>query len=128
MANWSYVWQTNQNASSCCGSCICMPVNPTQAPNNTAYALLANLDTSITTAAQAISHYGEQLRRRRGVSYCHSSGNSDSSFIWTMPDAVVSIIIAVTTYTVTYTKGTDTGTGSFLDIDQVLAWLVDILA
>jgi hypothetical protein len=125
MANWSYVWQTNQKPTSYCGPSICVPVNQSSITPQSE-SLLTNLDTSISTMGQAISHYGEQLRRRRGVQYCHSAGSGESNFTWTMPDAVVTVN-ASSTISLTYVKGSDSGSQSFMNIEQALTWLVDIL-
>jgi hypothetical protein len=125
MSNWNYVWQTSgvPNTGGC-GNCICIPTYAASCNSGSCSDILANLDTSITTAAQAFSHYGEQLRRRRGVQFCHTV-YTNGQYTWEMPDSTVTMTGAGSfPMDVTYVHGADSGSATFQDIDSAITWLV----
>ncbi|MFA5135443.1 MAG: hypothetical protein WC505_06695 [Patescibacteria group bacterium] len=101
-----------------------MPVNNASCGSGAGQDILANVDTSITTTAQAVAHYGEQLRRRRGVQFCTTTYNA-GQYNWEMPDATVAITGGGSyPMTVSYVQGADSGSSIFQDVEQAIEWLV----
>jgi len=128
---WSRVWNTSCGASGSCAAECFNPLFPSQGVSGN---VLDNFPLYIQTCGQAMGEFGNALKAsipaNSVVTATTNNGTTFSLAIQIDPRTTAAAVISFLNLrgdfpiTCTYTKGDRTGTSSFLELSQALAWLV----
>jgi hypothetical protein len=130
MAEWYRVWNIPSTSTECSTDCYNI-TSPPASPNG---SIFDGLTTNLTTVAQVIGFYIEQLRQRLAAKAI-IVGAADTIFVVTIKRGPRKDTITITTgsqgaypLTISYTTPTDSGSAQSYNFSQAIDWLVEILA
>lgn len=130
MAEWSRVWNIPSSSTECPTDCYNI-TSPPASPNG---SIFDGLTTNLTTVAQVIGYYTNQLRQRLAAKALITA-TTDTMFTLILIRGSRRDTVNITTgaqgaypLTISYTTPTGSGNSQAYNFSQAIDWLVEQLA